>query len=97
MLMKRLRLQEVLGDCHLMLMLALKSGTVAAACPALLPELQQAYRNDVSRACQSPDDYDRLQIPGPSTGNCHPTPIVSRAANLHLRTIAAAIQTVSPF
>ena len=96
--MKRLRLPEVgAWRNHFILMLVLKSRTVAVTCPTVLPELQKAYRNDFSRACQSQDEHDRLQIPGPSTRNCHPTPVVSRAANLHLRTIAAAIQTVSPF
>ena len=95
--MKRLLLQEVRQEYHVVLMLVLQSRTVAVTYPTIPPELQKAYCNTFSSACQCRDEHNLLQFPCLSTGNRSTTPIVSRAANLHLRTIAAAIQTVPPF
>src|SRR6266496_5136732 len=96
MRMKRPLLQEVCFECHVVLMQVLKSKAVALACPIISQEVQKAYCNSLGDACQCQGDYDHLQIQG-STASSRPTLTISRAANLHLRTIAAAIQTVSPF
>lgn len=94
---KRLLLQEVPWEYHVGLMLVLQSRKVAVAHPTIPPELQKAYCNTFSTACQGLDEHNIHEFPCLSTGNRRTTPIVSRAANLHLRTIAAAIQTAPPF
>jgi hypothetical protein len=78
--------------------LALRSAISTIERPEFTIELQKAYFDVLGHTCIARRQHeinDCLQQNSIFTFNCASKP-VSTAANLHLRTIAAAIQTVLP-